>query len=81
MNTTAKAALSSFGRSVEECEAALNGQNVPEVATIDQVAKALSLSYDFIWTQVQRHSLKSIRLGRRIRLLRADVAKWLAENR
>lgn len=81
MDTTAKAAQSSFNRSVDECEEALAAQDVPELATIHQVAKAISLSYDFIWNQIQCGALKSIRLGRRIRLLRGDVAIWLAKHR
>jgi len=81
MSKLAQLAVNSANKSAEEYERALSESGVPHIATISQVATVLALSYSFIWSQVAQDNIKSTRCGWKFRLLRSDVAKWLANHR
>ena len=53
--------------------------SVPEVLTVNDVAKLLKLSIRSVWRHVATNAIvKPIRIGRSLRWRASDIATWLA---
>lgn len=53
----------------------------PEYLTVRQVAELLQLSVGGIYNMVAARRIPHIKLGNRVRFLRADVVAWVQRNR
>jgi excisionase family DNA binding protein len=52
-----------------------------ELLTVPEVAKLLKLSVTFVWREVRAGTLPTIRLGRSVRVTRADLDSYLESKR
>ena len=52
-----------------------------ELFTVPEVAKLLKLSVTFVWREVRAGTLPTIRLGRSVRVTRADLDAYLESKR
>ena len=60
----------------------LNAEELPPIATASQVAAVLQTTVDSLaQDRYRRRGLPFVKIGGRVRYLRADVVAYLADNR
>ena len=52
-----------------------------ELLTVREIAKGLKLSTTFVWREIKAGALPTIRLGRSVRVTRADLDAYIKARR
>ncbi len=60
---------------------ASSSPDLPELLTVDEVAELLRLTKKGVYSMVEARRIPHFKVSNRVRFARADVVRWLEENR
>lgn len=54
--------------------------NLPEVVTVQELAEFVKISESTIWRHIKNGDLKALKIGKNVRIEKAEVIKWAKEK-